>query len=178
MKIVYWLYVIFGLIFFGILHASHNYSFEAKITDINLPATINNDYSLTHVLAEGCGCSEFVGEYLQRRGKFGNENIIAIGEIPSVSQLKEKGFIVKTFSKTDNALKGISGVPLFLVSKGKKILYLGGYDNKMLTRHTEMKDLKTLAAIKNGKDIKGLPIFGCANSKSLQKYFDPLGFKY
>lgn len=170
-------YILLGLFIFGVLHASHNYSFK-PLESLNSKIIETQELQLTHILGEGCGCSEFVGEYLSKRGRVENEEIIAIGTIPGIKELEEKGFNIKSFKQNDPALEGIEGVPLFIVSQDRKVLYSGGYSTQMLTRNSVMKDLEILDRIKDGHKQTPLPIFGCAKSKKLQRYFDPLGFKY
>ena len=166
-------YILGGLVFMGLLHASHNYEFSAMWSDDSVLVSESEGMSLMHILGEGCGCSEFVGEYLLKRGKQENEEIIAIGKVPEIEKLKALGFNVREFDREDPALSGIAGVPLFIVSHDRKVLYSGGYSDRMLTRQSKMQDLKIFANLSKGQKETALPIYGCANSKKLQNYFDP-----
>ena len=172
------LYIVVSLFALGILHASHNYAYEFSLVENDAILGDQNSLTMTHILGEGCGCSDFVADYLLERGPKNSEDIIAIGNIEKADALKKVGFSIKAYEKEDSDLRGITGVPLFIVAKNKKVLYSGGYSDRMLTQHTKMKDIGIYNSIAKGIKQKSLPIFGCSNSKALKNYFDPLGFKY
>lgn len=177
---------LFGVSVVTLIHSWHYADFSKQTKfDISRYLSNNSDkWSLVHILAGGCGCSDFTINYLLKRGvaKESNEVVFIIdNDNFPIEQLRKAGFQVELVS-SQNFLKSdeeLSGVPLLLIlDKKQRIQYAGGYDSKMVNVDTAFKDLHLLASLKNGEETKGLPAFGCIVANNYKKLLDPLGFKY
>jgi hypothetical protein len=182
-------YISFMLIAISFAHSWHYIDFnnDSKATPIITEVELSNiqGYKIVHVLGEGCGCSEFVSEYLYERGKkLGlNELVYFIGNEESLkSNLRVKGFDTSfhTFESIRKKKLKTEGVPYFQIyNTENKLVYSGGYDNKMITKYTKFKDLEILKSLQIYKTTdKSLPVYGCATSKNIQELIDPFQLKY
>lgn len=159
------------------LHGNHFVEFKnQKMKDFNIET---NQWGMIHILGQGCGCSEIIGEYLIKRGPIKNhqERVYIIGEHHELAQnLKKSGFQVKKIDEFENR---IEGVPMLIVHNDKgKSLYSGAYTKGVVTPISKILDLNIFKSIKENKPTKDLLVAGCAVSKELQSKLDPLGLKY
>ena len=162
------------------MHGLHLVSFSHEKLDSNIEINeISNDWGMIHVLAEGCGCSEIIADYLIERKslKDVSESIMLLGETKQYAvKLKEAGF--KILSSKD--IKGyVEGVPLLIIhNKIGDIMYSGGYANNMVTPITKIQDINLLKQVKNNINPKDYLVMGCAVAMNIKKELDPLGLKY
>lgn len=174
----------------SILHSWH-YLDLTQAKDTPLLANFEGEgLGLLHVLGEGCGCSHFTAEYLEKRGpKKGlrevvyyltkNAKQVSSDEKSYIERIKKAGFplIIKELPEMKDV--DILGVPFLQVYSSKgELLHSGGYSNKMITRTTPFFDLKIIEQIAEKKDVGKNPVFGCITSKSYQIASDPIGLKY
>lgn len=134
-----------------------------------------------HILMEGCGCSKRVFEHLLgRRAQLGiREKILYVGQEASVeAQAREAGFEFQYVTAEDlDGSFNVESSPLLLVTDPQgRVAYSGGYSQRK--NIPPYIDEQIIASLREGKSLAGLPVFGCAVSKRLQKAIDPLGIKY
>jgi hypothetical protein len=136
------------------------------------------NWGMIHVLGRGCGCSEFVQDYLIKRKAQKNirETIIFIGNAARKRELEKAGY---HFAEAQNVNGLIKGVPMLLIyNNNGQVIYSGGYAQKTITPFTQIQDLKILQAAKSEQNLKEYSVMGCAVSKKLQNLLDPLNLKY
>ncbi|MAX65782.1 MAG: hypothetical protein QF441_00305 [Bacteriovoracaceae bacterium] len=173
-----WFCSIFYLI--ANMHGFHLISFKNSETEKNIKLEpIQEQWGLVHILAEGCGCSEIIADYLLKRKPQKNlhEQVLLLGETQKyATKLNKSGYKVKISQELNGY---IDGVPMLLIhNKAGEIKYSGGYAKTMVTPITKIQDLKILKQIQSHISTEKLAVMGCAVSKKLQKEIDPLGLKY
>ena len=169
---------------FGIWH----YSDFAKARSVSsLKFSQDNNWQIIHFIGGECKCSEFLTEYLEKRGPSDefSEKIVIFDDLEDkksfYQRLSKKGFNVykRDYDKTSNENKP-EGIPLLVIASPEgDVKYEGGYSDKMLNPFSKIKDLELAKSHKNNeKDIKTLPAYGCYLSKKYKKWLDPVGLKY
>ncbi|MFT6632543.1 MAG: hypothetical protein ACJAS4_002507 [Bacteriovoracaceae bacterium] len=162
------------------IHGFHLVNFQnEKVNESLIIPKIEESWGMIHLLAEECGCSQTVAEYLIERGKLKgtSEKVILVGSSTQYSsRLTDLGFEIVEANYLDGY---IDGVPMLIIHNKKgEVKYSGGYANGMITPVTKIVDLKLLAQVKNNIKSKDLIVMGCAVSKEIQKELDPMGLKY
>ncbi len=140
-------------------------------------------WQIQHLMAGECQCSEYVTDYLIKRGpsELASEKIIILDDSKDfASRLRLAGFQVevKRYEElSENELP--SGVPLLLIANQQgEIVYEGGYSNRQINPLTEFQDLKVLEKLQSDKNESNFPAYGCYVAKKYQKLLDPLKLKY
>lgn len=136
--------------------------------------------SVTHVLMESCGCSQQVLQHLlERRARPEvHERILFIGSDAIAERARAAGYSFRSLSAEQlKAGYGIESSPLMIiVDSAVRVRYLGGYTS--VKRGPDIRDLDLIGEVERGESPAGLPVFGCAVSRELQRAIDPLGLKY
>jgi hypothetical protein len=137
-------------------------------------------WSALHVLAEDCQCSQGVLAHLMLRGPTPGffEKVLFIGTAePTRTRLMARGFAFESITPENLQLRyGLEGAPMMVVATPSgDISYSGGYSS---TRWGQAEDVAIEQALRQGREVKALPLFGCAVSQALQEQLDPLGLKY
>lgn len=182
-KTIFWVFILSWIIgstyTVAHIHGIHLIEFDNAKVNKTLKLKIETPWGLTHILAEECGCSETVLEYLVKRGPQKNvsESVILLGQsLKYKDLLSKKGFKIIDGKYLDGY---VDGVPMLVIhNKSGEVKYSGGYTKGMVTPISKILDLKILEQVKNNINSKDLVVMGCAISKELQKEIDPLGLKY
>lgn len=161
------------------LTSFHTLSF---FPDLSLAAKSTEAWTMTHVLGEGCKCSQQVYKYLLERGpqKDVAENVVILGSMKEEEgRLAARGFKVLHRDAREIASEKAVGVPFLLITSPRgEAVYAGGYTSHTIKEKTPLYDLKILASLQGGKPSEEFPIFGCAVSQRIQSLMDPFSFKY
>ncbi len=132
-----------------------------------------------HVLGAECGCSQRIAEHLLdgARPPGVSEVVLLVGHDEELSARLQKRMAV--FEVTPEELGRrfhIEAAPLLLaVDPAGTVRYSGGYTDRK--RGPEIEDVKILSDLAHGREVKAIPVFGCAFGESLKKNLDPLGLK-
>lgn len=177
-----WALTIFTcLSFIGLWHHS---DFSIKKSFSFVGESKENKWQIIHFLGGECQCSEYITEYLVKRGpsKEFNEKVVIFDDLKNFySPLKDAGFDVEAheYEKVDMDNKP-DGIPLLVIANpGGKVEYEGGYDNRMLNPFSKIKDLEIAKKYKNGSDkVSRFPAYGCYMSSKYKKWMDPFQMKY
>lgn len=134
-----------------------------------------------HVLYSDCGCSRRVLKHLfeSQRPEGLVEKVILVGSHEEFeSKVRGAGFDLLVIPRAELKQRfHLESAPLFIVaapSGGLK--YVGGYTTRK--RGLEIRDVQIVEGLRAKEEVIELPLFGCAVSKSLQEFLDPLGMKY
>ena len=132
-----------------------------------------------HILGEGCSCSKVVMNFLTSRGELAgvNEKILWVGKREDwKNKAKDSGFgfeLVKYKERSEFA-----GLPAMLIFHGTQQKYSGGYAERFISTEAQIQADEIIKKTMDNKALASLPIRGCALSKKLQSYIDPLNMKY
>lgn len=140
-------------------------------------------WKMLHLMAGECQCSEYVTDYLIKRGpsSLASEKVTILDDTKDfASRLRAAGFEVEVKKYEDLKEDELpSGVPLLLVvSPLGKVVYEGGYSNRQINPLTQFQDLHVLANAQSETKESHLPAYGCYVAKKYQKKLDPLNLKY
>lgn len=135
---------------------------------------------LIYLLAEGCGCSQIVAEYLVETGPRPNyeEEVWTIGDLGRWGRrLHERRFSIRPLrSEHDLERYSIQGAPMLIVTDTEgKITYRGGYAPRLLRNPDEVKVGSVLKSLRDGAVVEAFPVFGCAVGQNLRQILDPVG---
>ncbi len=182
-KIIFACWLLASLSIVGLLVGGHYIAFNPTDFKNMIQFSENKNWTLHHVIAEGCGCSETVFLYLRSRGPQYNynESVTIIGSQKSwVEPLQLAGFQVQFINEKELSNEDINGVPfLSIYNENKKSLYQGGYGSHFIKKTEDIQDLEIAKSLQGkGRMIANFPIFGCATSSKYKKIFDPFNLKY
>src|SRR5262245_36677818 len=140
----------------------------------------SSGWAAVHVLAPDCRCSQRVLDHLvsSQRPASLHEAALVVGSDPDFqARLSSRGFAVVTVAPESLYERfGIESVPLFiLVDPAGAVRYAGGYTLRQ--QGPDLEDVAIVRDIRAGIAKRELPVFGCAVSRRLKGYADPLGFK-
>jgi len=141
-------------------------------------------WRMVHLLVEGCGCSASIARHLCERlpSRDADEVVYVVGgshHFDWVKNLQRLGFDVrvKNADEVRIALGTDSGPQLLIEDSTGAIRYRGGYQSTrpgtQLNHHAQgdeadsPQELEILSALRQGRDVKAYPAFGCAGSLSL-----------
>jgi hypothetical protein len=142
-----------------------------------LGETPRADWSMTHVLSTECGCSIRVLEHLlaTERPEGVRERILVLGSGHTLlDRLRAAGFTVEQ-RQSDRLHEelGVEAVPALLIADPEgRVVYSGGYTDRKQARR--IVDLELYTNIREHREVKPLPLYGCAVSKKLRRAIDPL----
>tara|TARA_B100000749_G_scaffold280889_1_gene280117 strand:+ start:11018 stop:11623 length:606 start_codon:yes stop_codon:yes gene_type:complete len=172
--------------FLSVMHTIHNVGFDPP--DVNLTQLASKakpgQWSLVHILGEGCKCSRYVAESLIERGADNEsyEHVIFIGHFSEkiVAEVKQKGFHVQQPTDEQVSKMGeFAGTPtLIIFDDQKQVAYQGGYSHTLLSPANPPTDQQIYAQLKHGDTPTNHQIRGCAMSKKHQKNIDRFSLKY
>ncbi len=132
-----------------------------------------------HVLGAECGCSRRIADHLLdgARPAGVTEVVLLVGHDEELAaKLRGRMSVVEVTSEELGRRFHIEAAPLLLaVDPAGTVRYSGGYTDRK--RGPEIEDVKILADLTQGRDVKTIPVFGCAFGESLKKDLDPLGLK-
>lgn len=133
-----------------------------------------------HFLYGDCPCSRRVlRQVVQRTPIAGSrERVVLIGEDATMQAAASRvGFEVDVVTPPQLKSKyGVEAAPLLVVTNGDaEILYSGGYTSRK--QGLDISDVSIITSIVAGDMVDGLPLYGCAVSKSLRAIVDPLNLK-
>ena len=133
-----------------------------------------------HFLYGDCSCSRRVLKHVLARSPVPNakERIVLIGEDPeSEAHAIALGFEVHTVTPPQlKEIYGVESAPLLMVSDLEgTIRYAGGYTSRK--QGLDIQEMEIIQKAIANQDIDGLPLYGCAVSKSLRAIVDPLDLK-
>lgn len=174
-----------GSVMMGVWHYS-DFSKEKSLSDLVFEK--QKSWQIIHFLGGECQCSEYLVDYLVKRGpsKEFHEKIIVFDDKKDFYKpLIGAGFNVKSleYEKVSRENKP-EGIPLLVIANpGGKVKYEGGYAEQMLNPMTKIKDIEMankykLAAKENRREVASYPAYGCYMSKKYRKWLDPAGMKY
>lgn len=153
----------------------------------------SKNWTMVHVLYEGCGCSQRVVDYLMgpRRSSHSGEYpldewVILVGDDSDstangdslASAAAAAGYLIKRETQTSLfELYGIESAPLFVVlNPTSEPAFVGGYTARK--QGLAYEDLHVLEQLQQGAQPAPIPIYGCGVSTSLQTALDPFSIKY
>lgn len=145
------------------------------------PTTIKGEktknWALSHILAPGCGCSDYVLKSLLSRKPNSSilETVYWMSDVePAFSEsLVKAGYQFKLLPPSNDKSK-IEGVPTLMVfNGGEQPLYAGGYSSQKLNSVNHVKDQEILLGLMGKGPLKEFPIFGCATSLKYRKILNP-----
>jgi hypothetical protein len=132
-----------------------------------------------HVLGAECGCSRRIAEHLLdgARPAGVSEVVLLVGHDEELTaKLQGRMSVVEVTPEELGRRFHIEAAPLLLaVDPAGTVRYSGGYTDRK--RGPEIEDVKILADLTQGREVKTIPVFGCAFGESLKKNLDPLGLK-
>ena len=70
----------------------------------------------------------------------------------------------------------ISAPVMVVISPENEVKYIGGYTSRK--KGNDISDQEIIDELIKKREVKNIPVFGCASSKELQKSLDPFGVKY
>lgn len=165
----------------------HSYHLVSFFPNPDLKQNQPGQFSVTHVLSEGCRCSDIVRDHLLARGPISgiSETVIFLTAKTSPQQLQsrfeQRGFHFQTKEKEAYAQfnSQATGVPFMTVSSPQQsLLYAGGYGSHKILLGQDIQDVKIITQIQANRNPAHLPIFGCATSLKYQNLLDPFSIKY
>jgi hypothetical protein len=138
-------------------------------------------WQMLHVLYTECRCSQRIFEYLLAREHPSDvrETILLVGAGEGwAARARAGGYAILTQSAQQLAERfGIEAAPLLVVvDPGRRVRYAGGYTER--PQGLDYRDLSILQSLRSRGGAAELPAFGCAVSRELQSYLDPIGIKY
>ena len=137
-------------------------------------------WALTHVLGQGCACSQTVVPYLLKRGPIdAHEKVLFFGDaFPLAKDLEARGFEVELRDPSSLDRKQFRAVPFLVIANSKgDVVYTGGYSEHRVTPDTAMQDVAILERLRANQPSDTLPVIGCAVSAQYRALLDPLGVK-
>lgn len=168
------------VLFVAPLVSSHVLVHKAWV-DVSSP-TLVGKWSVTHILGQGCECSEAVAASLLERGPQAGvqESVVVIGkELLKAPALRARGFQVRTAEASELDTGEAHAVPTLIIRNQRgDALYVGGYSDQKLSAGVPVNDLQILRSLQGkGPPPKSFPIYGCVMSQKYQSLLDPLGIK-
>ncbi|OUR99584.1 hypothetical protein A9Q84_00765 [Halobacteriovorax marinus] len=146
---------------------------------------LTSNWTIVHVLGEGCTCSIKIFKYLSKRGltKGASEKVIYFGKRNlHTTALEKAGFLIQlsTLEEMEINNRTLHGLPFFQIySPDKSLKYSGGYSTSMISETTELKDLLVFEKIRNDKrNIKKNPVYACETGGEYQTQLDPFRLRY
>ena len=140
-----------------------------------------SEFLTYHFLYSDCPCSRRVLKQIANRSSIreANEKVVLVGEAVEIeSTLRQNGFEVEVTSPASLKSKwGVESAPLMVMTDREgTILYSGGYTSRK--QGLDYQDEEIINQVISGEHVPGLPLYGCAVSKSLKALVDPLNLKY
>mgnify|MGYP003648079720 CR=1 FL=1 len=134
-----------------------------------------------HFLYGDCPCSRRVLKHVMKRMPVDGavERVVLIGEDKAMEDLAlTQGYQVDVVTPIELKEKyGVESAPLLIVTNNAgEIKYSGGYTSRK--RGLDIQDHQIIQDTLEGNEVAGLPLYGCAVSKSLKAIVDPLNIKY
>jgi hypothetical protein len=124
-------------------------------------------WTVAHVLYADCGCSARVARHLAETARSASvhEHVIIVGESPELEALASSGLRIHHATPEElGDVFGLDAAPVLVVADpAGHVRYVGGYTERKQAYAIE--DARILAALRDGHDVKPLPIFGCAISR-------------
>jgi hypothetical protein len=138
-------------------------------------------WQLVHVLYSECRCSQRTLDYLASRPtpEGAVERLLLVGhDEERASKARSRGLWVEEISADELEQRfHIESVPLLVIVDPTGVLrYVGGYTLRQ--QGLDYQDLEILTQLRQNHATHSLPIYGCAVSRQLQSYLDPIGVKY
>lgn len=143
-------------------------------------AIVPGSWSMTHVLAQACACSQTVVPYLLKRGPVdAHEKVLFFGrQFPREAELRARGFEVEVRDPATRDRSEITAVPFLMISNpAGVVVYAGGYSDHRVSVTTTLQDVALLEQLRVHADSAALPVIGCAVSAQDQARIDPFGIK-
>lgn len=133
-----------------------------------------------HFLYGDCPCSRRVLKRVVAREPVtgARERIVFIGRDPELQRdAAAKGYAVDCVDPEQLQSKyGVESAPLLiLTNENGEILYSGGYTSRK--QGLDVQDVELISRVVAGEPVEGLPLYGCAVSRSLKAIIDPLNLK-
>lgn len=176
------------IVLVGSLEAAHAYTLPRPRTeDQALAAAVararlpneRGVYGL-HVLYTACRCSTRILAQLEQRSPIegGHETVLLVGqERGHAHKLTARGFRVSVLTPGElGARFGLQAAPLLIVADAdQRLRYVGGYTDRK--QGAVLRDREILSAAQAERQLRELPVFGCAVSRALQQLVDPFGLQ-
>lgn len=136
--------------------------------------------TVVHIIPHRCSCTNLLVDHLLERGPLPGltEHVVLSGPLPERETAASRaGFLVHR--STPAELRDHSDVragPLMVVlDPDGSAAWVGGYFDGPALDHP--RDMRVLAALRQGVDAPALPVFGCAIDPLLRDQLDPLGLR-
>jgi hypothetical protein len=135
-------------------------------------------WMMIHVLYAQCGCSQRIADHLLAGARPADvtERIVLIGHDAVLeARFADTGWPVARVTEDEAATRFhvVAAPALAVLAPDDRVRYVGGYTERK--QGPDARDLAILAAVRAGRDVPPLPIFGCAVSARLRSSLNPLG---
>lgn len=153
---------------------------ERQLADLTREAS-PGQWRMVHVLYSRCRCSQRIFDYLfdSSRPLDTDETVLLVGPHREYERrARAAGFRVEQVAQEELGERfAVQSAPLLLiVSPEGHLRYSGGHTARK--QGLDYRDRALLARLRGSEDVSALPLFGCAVSRQLQAYLDPIGLKY
>lgn len=143
-------------------------------------SAVGGRWTVLHALSSECRCSGRVLDQLFATARpAGLTEVILLvgptGDIPS--RAAAHGFRFESLTAQELTDRySIPAVPLLVVADPAGIVrYSGGYTARK--QGPQIEDLDVIAALREGRDISELPLYGCPVNTALKASIDPIGIR-
>lgn len=137
-------------------------------------------WRLLHVMYARCPCSNKIIEHLlsSTRPVDVAERVVIVDASDTLrDRLRAAGFIVDVIdAPTLQQRYHLEAAPVLVVADDVgRIRYVGGYTERK--QGPVSHDVEIVEQLRRGDRLEGLPLFGCATSRTLQQAVDPLSLR-
>lgn len=137
-------------------------------------------WRLVHVMYARCPCSNKIIEHLlsSTRPDDVAERVVVVDASDALrDRLRAGGFIVDVIdAPTLQQRYHLEAAPVLVVADNHgRLRYVGGYTERK--QGPVSHDVEILEQLRRGDRLEGLPLFGCATSRTLQQAVDPFSLR-
>ncbi len=152
---------------------------QAALASTATPAE-QGRWRLLHVMYARCPCSNKIIDDLlssTRPGDVAERVVIVDASDVLRDRLQAGGFIVEAVdAPTLQQRYHLEAAPMLVVADDQgRVRYVGGYTERK--QGPVSHDVEIVEQLRRGDRLEGLPLFGCATSRSLQQAVDPLSLR-
>jgi hypothetical protein len=137
-------------------------------------------WRLVHVMYARCPCSNKIIEHLLSSARPTDvaERVVIVDASDALAErLRAGGFVVEVVdANTLQQRYHLEAAPVLVVADDRgRIRYVGGYTERK--QGPVSHDVEIVEQLRRGDHLEGLPLFGCATSRTLQQAVDPFSLR-